>query len=244
MIQFSRFANVIAAQGGRVVLSIPEKLSRLMQSLKGVSEIVVDGAPLPTFDVQAPLISLPGILKVDIKNPPQQVPYLSADAELADQWKSRMISNNKGPRVGLVWSGQPKLKVDKYRSVPPEALAILKNAPVGQWYALQEMTLCPLALAWDNMTDLGMALDDFATTAAIMANLDLIITVDTAAAHLAGALGKPVWTIMRYSPCWRWGLDRLDTPWYPTMKLFRPAKPMEWTDVIKQIAEELKKFQK
>ena len=238
MIHFSRFVKMVRERVGRVLFLVPHDIAGLMATLAGPDNVITEDPRLFGFDEQITLTRLPRLFEVDICNPPASIPYLAADPVLVERMRAKM-SGRRGLRVGLVWAGNPKFVVDQHRSIPPADLAALKYLPVGQWYAMQTKTDLPPELMWDNMMNLGQDMTDFSITAAIMKNLDLMITVDTSSAHLAGALGIPVWTIMRYCADWRWLMDRSDSPWYPTMRLFRPGRVRQWDDVIGQIADGL-----
>lgn len=232
-IQMIRFAGSIKDAGGRVILECPKALAGLLKSVPGIDEIVVRGEEVPAFDVHLPLMSLPGILRVNSQVLPGPIPYLAGEPEKADLWRSRLESYAR-PRVGLVWSGNPKHANDRNRSMDPALLRPLL-AERGSFHTLQ-----PDATAIDGMVSLGGMLTDFAETAAAISAMDLVISVDTSVAHLAGALGRPVWTLLPHAPDWRWMLDRTDSPWYPSMRLFRQATRGDWAGVVSRVIEELR----
>lgn len=237
-IQFVRFAPKVASAGGRVLLGCPSSLFRLMQGVTGVEQ-VVRTQPLPHFDVQCPLMTLPLVFGTRVDSIPAQVPYLQVNPELARKWGDKLGPPNNRLRVGLTWAGGPGYKNDRKRSIALSALAPLIQVAGIAWFSLQkgptaaEAQQIPPGTTWIDFT---ADLDDFADTAALMSQLDLIISVDTAVAHLAGALGKPVWVLIPSKPDWRWLLDREDSPWYPTMRLFRQKNPGDWTQVIERVA--------
>ena len=227
-------------------------MTALLAGLSGGVQIVHSGASLPDFDVHCPLLSLPLALKTGVSNIPADIPYLAADPAKSRSWTDRLGEKTKR-RVGLVWSGgirpnQP-VSVNRRRNIPLARLAALRH-PAIEFYSLQkgqpgEMELAELKRGnWDgpDILDYSSALNDFSDTAALMDNLDLIITVDTATAHLAGALGKPVWILNRFDTCWRWFLDRTDSPWYPTAALYRQETDGDWDGVIARIATDLMEF--
>jgi hypothetical protein len=219
--QFVRYAPLVAARGGEVVLEVQPGLHRLLSRFEGAHEIVSRGRPLPEFRWQCPLLSLPRIFHTDIATIPAAVPYLHANAADVRAWSRRL--RREGLRIGLAWSGNPDHSRNRQRSIPLAQLAPLLQLQGATFYSLQKGS--PTAQLRDlpataKLIDLDAEQRDFADTAAIMSNLDLVISVDTAMAHLAGALGKPVWILLRYVPDWRWLLNREDSPWYPTARLF------------------------
>ena len=210
--------------------------------------------PAPTADCAAPLLSLPHLLKTTHETIPASVPYVFADPQLVEHWRETLAvqrtSSLRPPAssltVGLAWQGNPKCPGDRYRSIPLAAFAPLAQVPGVRLVNLQKgpgvEQLAAVAKAWP-IVDFGDSLDTangaFMDTAAIMKNLDLVITSDTSTAHLAGALGVPVWVALPVVPDWRWRLDHEDCPWYPTMRLFRQQQWGEWSDVFRQMAQRL-----
>lgn len=235
-LQFCRYVAIAAARGCRIIFQVPPSLARLFQGLAGAPMIVAQGQPLPPFDLHCPLLSLPGILGTRLDTIPADIPYLQADPGDIATWRSR-LATRPGPRVGLAWAGNRQLAADARRSISPERLASLLACPAVGWYSLQKDTAAPAG-----MTDLMADIRDFADTAALVANLDLVISVDTAVAHLAGAMGKPVWLLNRFDAEWRWLRDRCDSPWYPTLRQFRQAAPGDWEGVIARARAELERM--
>jgi tetratricopeptide (TPR) repeat protein len=238
-LQCLRFVPEVAARGGRLVLELPPPLTQLATSLNGGGEIVLQGRALPAFDVHCAFMSLPRVLGVALDNLAQRpVPYLRADPAAVDRWARRLAGTGSGLRVGLAWAGNPKHAADRRRSIPVERLADLSRVAGVRFYSLQvgeraqDLALLPL----DRMVDLSRDLTSFAETAAALANLDLVITVDTALAHLAGALGRPCWVMLAFSPDWRWLTERTDTPWYPSLQLFRQPSLGAWDEVLARVA--------
>jgi tetratricopeptide (TPR) repeat protein len=234
VIQFLRYAPIVAAMGCRVVVEVQKPLVELARQTEGVADVVEQGSTLPSFDTHCPIMSLPMVLGTNAGSIPAKVPYLRPPAERIEKWKDR-IAGLPGKKVGLVWAGNPKYKNDKLRSIPAEKLAALAGIPGVTWVSLQKNrpTEPPAEL---KLTDFTAELADFADTAAVIERLDLVVSVDTAVAHLAGALGKPVWIMLPSVPDWRWLLDRDDSPWYPTARLFRQTTPGDWADVLKRLA--------
>jgi len=239
-IMFGRYVPLLAELGGRVVLELQPPLMRLLSSLHGVERIVAKSDLPPLTDFHVPLLSLPHLLKTTIHSIPNDVPYFDLPAKLVASWRERMGVRAAGIRVGLVWAGKEKPYPN--RSCPPRHLALLLSMPGTSFFSLQagEKDRFPLPeeLA-SSMTDLTHHIVDLADTAALIANLDLVITIDTSVAHLAGAMGKPVWVMLPHAADWRWMLDRSDSPWYPTMRLFRQLHPGDWDSVVDEIAMDL-----
>jgi len=246
-IQFCRYVPLVAARGARVILEVQEPLHELMNTLPGAAQIISRGEPLPDFDIHCPLLSLPLAFGTRLETIPSVTPYLRAPAQALKKWQEKLGKKNK-LRVGLVWSGgfrpnQPELwSVNKRRNIPLAKLGGLKNPDI-EFYSLQkgqpaESELADLILrSWDGpqIVDFTSLLNDFSDTAGLVENLDLVISVDTSTAHLVGALGKPVWILNRFDTDWRWLLDREDSPWYPTARLFRQDETRQWDNVIARV---------
>ncbi len=242
-IQFARYAPLVAARGGRVLLECQPPLVRLFESLDGVGEIIPQGGVLPAFDTHAPLLSLPGILGTTGGTISCDIPYLSADRGRAEQLRDQLTALTGGLKVGLVWAGKPSHKNDHNRSLEFESLVGLLGLRDIFFFSLQfgPRSGDLRAAGCDGLiTDLSESIKDFADTAIVLEVLDLLITVDTSPAHLAGALGKPVWVLLPYVPDWRWLLDRDDSPWYPSLQLFRQDRPNDWSKPLRRLAEALK----
>jgi len=194
--------------------------------------------PLPPFDVFLPIFSLPRVFATTLETIPRDVPYLRVDDARAQRFAERLARVSR-PRIGLVWSG--KSVPDPLRSIEPALLARLTGLDV-RWVSLQKGEATAAVLPSElNVLDLAPELSDFADTAAAMMNVDLILTIDTAAAHLAGALGRPTWTLVPFSPDWRWMTDREDSPWYPTVRLFRQPSRGDWSSVLDRVAAGLRR---
>jgi hypothetical protein len=208
-----------------------------------VDEVCIEGEELPPFDVHLPLLSLPFVFGTTLATIPAQVPYLELDSELIGFW-NRELSYIRGFKVGINWQGNPKYRGDRHRSIPLAHFAALAAVPDVRLINLQKgFGTEQLKDARFSVTALGGQVDEargaFMDTAAVMKNLDLVVTSDTALAHLAGALGVPVWLALPYAPDWRWLLNREDSPWYPNMRLFRQATVSEWEPVFGRMAERL-----
>jgi hypothetical protein len=229
-IQFCRFARQVAQRAARVVLEVQPELRSLVASLDPAIPVIAAGEAFPPFDYHCPLMSLPLALKTTLDGIPHQRAYLSAPEDKTAQWRARLGASAK-LRIGLVWAGNPRLgvldanRIDRQRSLAFAQLAPLFEATDCEFYSLQKGDDAAAQLRasafGSRVVDWTDELVDFTDTAALVANLDLVITVDTAVAHLVGALGKPLWLLNRFNTCWRWLRDREDSPWYPTARLFR-----------------------
>jgi hypothetical protein len=205
---------------------------------------VAFGELLPQFDLQCPLPSLPRIFHTTIDSIPSQVPYMNADLQSVSKWRHRLHIDNSSLNIGLVWAGSPGHLNDRKRSCPIDLFLPIARIDGLRLFSLQKEI--PDRWASGSVTEMNLVdymeeIEDFSDTAGIIMNLDLIISVDTAVAHLAGALGKPVWTLLPFAPDWRWMLNREDSPWYPTMRLFRQPSSNDWESVISKVRNELEK---
>jgi len=242
-IQFARYVPMVAALGARVVLVVPEALYPLLSGFPGVSECLAlsSGMPLPAFDFHCPISSLPLALKTRLDTIPPPVTYLPAAVERrAQAWEDRLGPRNR-LRVGLVWSGNPKHVNDHNRSMPLRALTRILDLDAS-FVSLQKDPRPDdraVLLERTAIVDLTIGLTDFVETAALVRCLDLVVTVDTSVAHLAAALGRPTWILLPYTPDYRWLLDRDDSPWYPTVRLFRQDKTRDYGKVLDRVRDEL-----
>lgn len=238
-LQFVRYSQKLAETGGKIILECQPSLKSLLSDITGVDQVLAQGEPLPPVDFKIPLLSLPFAFATTIDTIPAQTPYISASPEKIASWQARLQKAQRtGLRVGLVWAGRPEHKNDRNRSASLAALAPLAEVAHTTFISMQkgsgEEELLNAPEGFD-ILPCGPLLEDFSDTAGLVANLDLIITVDTSVAHLAGAMGKPVWLMVPFSPDWRWLLDRQDSPWYPSMRLFRQPSQDDWASVIQQI---------
>jgi hypothetical protein len=237
-LQFIRFAAPISALGARVVVEAPAGLTRLLATAPGVAAVHPAGEPFPGFDFHLPLMSAPHRLGVTLETLPAEIPYLRAPAGQSEAWRRR-LSAFPGLKVGLVWTGNPALKLawsadaNARRSISLDRLRPLIDAPGATFFSLQK------DVRSGDVIDFMGEIEDFADTAALVEALDLVITVDTSVAHLAGALGKPVWILSRFDGCWRWLGHRPDSPWYPSARLFHQPRRDDWAPVIEQISTAL-----
>jgi tetratricopeptide (TPR) repeat protein len=233
-IQFVRYAPLVRAAGGAVIIEVLPHMERLVSWMDGEYRAVNALTAGVQFDVQCPLMSLPRRFRTELDYIPPPACF-SIPASLIEKWTARLRSGRMN--AGVVWAGNPTNYTDATRSIPAHLLAPLTRMPGIDWWSLQ---VGPSAADTpDGVVNLAEELIDFGETAAVVSALDLVITVDTAVAHLAGSLGKPVWLLVAYASDWRWLLHREDTPWYPSMKIFRQNSPREWADVIERVASEL-----
>ncbi len=242
VVQFCRYAPLVAALGARVVLEVPAALTLLLRSLGGVSSVHAVGEVLPECELQIPLMSLPNALKTTLTSVPAHIPYLRVDPERIESWRQRFAARPAAMRIGIASSGNPLHHNDRNRSISLSELEAI--FPFGSFYLLQKQVAerdLPY-LRGHPMEDLGTELVDFRETAAAIENLDLIISVDTSVAHVAGALGKPVWILLPADSEWRWMCDRGDSPWYPNARLFRQEKLGDWKTPVLELARELNNF--
>ncbi|MGI0489742.1 tetratricopeptide repeat protein [Pantanalinema rosaneae CENA516] len=232
--QFVRYATLVRDRGGRrVIVEAQAALVRLLETAPGIDQLVAQDTPLPDFDVHAPLLSLPRILGTTLDTVPATIPYLQAPSPLPHL----PISPSSSLKVGIAWMGNPNHKNNRYRSCTLTDWQPLFNLPGIEFYSLQKGEAEAELNSYPNLPvqDLSPYLKDFADTAAAIAQLDLILTIDTSVAHLAGALGKPTWLLLSFAPDWRWMIDRDDSPWYPTMRLFRQTAPGDWAGVFDRV---------
>jgi len=243
-LQFVRYAPLLAQRGANVVLEIQPPLQPLLApfaaSIAGVS-VVARGEPLPAFDLHCPILSLPLAFKTELAGIPASIPYLAAPEDRLEPWRQR-LPQGRTPKVAIAWAGSATHEQDRVRSIALEKLTPLFAAADVQWIGIQR-DLRPgdaeFLAAHPEILHVGGELADFADTAAVLALCDLAISVDTSIVHLAGALGRPVWVLLQHMPDFRWLLEREDSPWYPSARLFRQPDFGDWTSVIERVAREL-----
>lgn len=249
-IQFLRYIPMLARVGAKVMVWMPEELARLVRFIPGIVQLFSGNVQLPIFDYHCPIISLPRVFDTVLETIPAAIPYIHPDPALSRSWAAR-LPPSPGRRIGLVWSGEPRpydlaaLALDRRRSLPLASLAPLAEVSNIGWISLQKGDRASDAAT----PPAGMAIHDpmhevrdFADTAAIVANLDLVISVDTSVAHLAGAMGKPVFLLDRADNCWRWLSGRNDSPWYPSLRIFRQHRAGDWEPVIQEVTAALAQF--
>jgi tetratricopeptide (TPR) repeat protein len=237
-IQMIRYAPLVRDRGGRVIVLCRRELAELFASVNGIEQRIIEGETLPAFDLHVPLMSLPAAMGTTLQTIPNIVPYVRADPASIEQWKQKLAATS-GKRVGLVWLGSVAFG-DQRRQIDAAMLHPLRTVAGVTFVSLQK----PPAGAPVPMIDLTSELNNFGDTAALVMNLDLVICCDTAVAHLAGALGKPTWLLLPTPPEWRWMQTREDSPWYPTMRLFRQPTPGDWRSVVTRVCGELDEFVK
>lgn len=247
-LQFIRYLPALQAAGDKVLVEVQPPLMQLLAD-SGIANLVTLDRPLPPFDVQAMLMSLPMLLGTKLETIPANVPYLAARKNLIEAWSKRLAHEPGRLKVGIQWQGNPRSPLEPWRSMPLAEFAPLANIPGVQLFSLQQgfgsEQVAPLAATLP-LTDWTAELDrthgPFLDTAALIKSLDLVITSDSVTAHLAGALGVPVWVALSTSADFRWLRDRTDSPWYPTMRLFRQRRLGAWNEVFAEIAAELRKL--
>ncbi len=241
-IQFCRYVKKVKELGVKVIVEVQAPLKTLLQNLEGVSIILSKGEALPDFDYHCPLMSLPLVFKTNIHNI-ESVKYLKSDSAKTEIWKSKLNLTQK-LKVGIVWRGNAKHQNDLNRSIPLEKFTVLLANVNADFYCLQKelSSTEESILTQTNIPFLGNELNDFSDTAALIELMDVIISVDTSVAHLAGAMGKKVWILLAFNSDWRWLLDRNDSPWYESAKLFRQDETQDWANVMTVVNHELKKL--
>ncbi|MDE2063949.1 MAG: hypothetical protein KGJ00_16230, partial [Bradyrhizobium sp.] len=240
-IQFIRYARLVADRGARVICEVQPELALLLSQIGGIEIIAKGQALLPAFDMHCPLLSLPLAFGTDDATIPAKIPYLTASATRVAQWRERL--GHGVPRAGFVWSGSPTHKNDANRSIALARLApFFENLPLTCFGLQRDMRDADREIVRrvPNLIDLGEQLSDFDDTAAVISLLDVVVSVDTAVAHLAGAMGKPVVLLLPHAADFRWLRDRTDTPWYPTARLLRQPAFGDWDSVIGRLAGELR----
>lgn len=242
-LQFCRYVPLVARLGATVILAVPKALKRLMSTLSGCTAVVAEGEPIPRHDYCCSLMSLPMVFGTTVDDVPAQIPYLRADQPGIEKWQHR-LGRALRPRIGLVWTGRRYPPINYPRDMRLEQLRPVLDVDAEFISLQQDLSASERELldGAGRVSCLGGELQDFAHTAALIATLDLVITVDTAIAHLAGALGKPVWVMNRYASCWRWLQKRSDSPWYPTLRLFRQRSLGEWGPVVHEIRDTAEEF--
>jgi tetratricopeptide (TPR) repeat protein len=239
-----RYVRRVIECGARVILEIAAPLQPLLAEIEGVAQIVTRGHPLPAFDLHCPLMSLPLAFETTLTTIPAEVPYLSVPKIHAEKWRQRLPRSGM-PRIGISWAGRPDFKRDRERSIGLRRMLPILSRTDVQFFSIQKFLRDGDAeILRDNpqITDLGADIESFADSAAVMSSMDLVISSDTSVVHLAGALGKPVWILLQFVPDWRWLLDRNDSPWYPTARLFRQSERHNWDSVITDVDHALNAF--
>lgn len=235
-LQFSRYATLVSEAGGNVVVECQAGLTELIETVEGVQRAIIFGNGLPEFDVHAPFQSLPAILGTTLETIPARVPYISVRPEWRERWRNR-VGEGGDLKVGLAWAGNPLHPNDANRSIPASCFEPWAELPGVRWFSLQKNP--PAGLPPLPIVDWTQEMVDFRDTLALVEQLDLVISADSSVAHLAGALGKPVWTLLPFAPDYRWLIERADSPWYPSMRLFRQPLPRDWASVIRAVSAAL-----
>jgi tetratricopeptide (TPR) repeat protein len=239
-VQFVRYVSLIAGCGATVIVECQPPLKRLLQNVRSVSCVISRGEPVPRFDLHCPLLSLPLAFKTELASVPAEVPYIRACPEHIAKWRGRLPWKAR-LRVGICWGGSRAHLNDRNRSIPLDRFAKILSIPDIDFVSLQQEVSEPQAalLRHHGVLQLGSEFEDFADTAAVVAMLDMVVAVDTSVPHLAGAMGKVTALLVPFSPDWRWLLDRTDSPWYPTMRLFRQPAIGDWESPLERLRQEL-----
>ncbi len=240
-IQFARYARLAAAQGAQVLMMVHEPLAALLQNVEGVSRLLTNRDKLPAFDYFCPMLSLPLAFKTTLESIPSEPAYLQGNTDLESAWKERLGQGKHTKKIGIAWSGNPDHANDKNRSIALDRLLPLLQSEIDFIVLQKNISELDQTLLADhgNIAHYGEHMHDFADTAALIPHLDLVISVDTSIAHLAAAMGKPVWLLLPFSPDWRWMLNRSDSPWYPSMRLFRQPATGDWDSVLSAVKQEI-----
>jgi tetratricopeptide (TPR) repeat protein len=242
-IQFARYVEAVARRGATVILEVQPALLSLLSGIAGASRLVGRGEPLPHFDVHCPLLSLPLAFGTRLQTIPAAVPYLGPAAANVRRWRDKLGASGV-PRVGIAWSGNPDNPNDRNRSMALRKLMALQ-IPEARLISVQKEVRpadAKVLAANPHIGDFGTRLGDFSDTAALLSLMDVVVSVDTSVVHLAGALGKPVWVLLPFAPDWRWLMDREDSPWYPTARLFRQPGVGDWDSVVNRVKRELQRL--
>jgi tetratricopeptide (TPR) repeat protein len=241
-IQFVRYVPIMAKRGATVIVECQAPLVPLFKTVEGISELIAQGNPLPAVDYQIPMLSLPRAFKTRVDTVPAEIPYVHAEPVRVEQWRQKLGERDGSLRVALVWAGTPTHLNDRHRSIPLTKLAPLARVSNVKWFTLQ---FGPRAQetrsAGMDLIDMTGEIRDFADSAALLSALDLLISVDTSPAHLAGALGRDAWMLSPFNGDWRWGMASETTAWYPTLRIFRQERFGVWENVIERVATELAK---
>jgi hypothetical protein len=249
-LMFARYIPMLAKRGAKIIVVSHNEVAELLRTVPGVERVVPFATTLPAFHLYARLLSLPRIFATTLWNIPGQVPYVRVSPGRIEQWRQRVLADGAEAgvkRVGLVWAGNPTHSRDVHRSINLGDLAPLADVPGVIFYSLQKGARQEQAAnppAGMRLVDVAPQLKDLSDVGALLHSLDLLICVDTAPAHLAGALGKPVWTLVSYAPDWRWMLNREDSPWYPTMRLFRQPRLWDWASAVAKMRQSLVEWAK
>jgi hypothetical protein len=238
-LMFVRYARQVKALGGKVLLAVQKPLADLVATCPGIDEVIPKGGPVPPFDFHFPLPSLPWLFRTDLASIPAEIPYLRVPAQVPNRQAltERLALGEGRLRVGLAWKGSSAHPRDAQRSMPSACLSPLAELPEVTWYSFQRED--DLVEPFPGILPLGHLLSTFSDTAFALNAMDLLITVDTAVAHLSGALGVPTLLLVTNIPDWRWLMDRVDSPWYPTLHIYRQPRPGDWDDVIRQVVDDL-----
>jgi tetratricopeptide (TPR) repeat protein len=238
-----RYVRMLASLGAKVIVEVQTPLKSLLKTLEGVSMLIGKGETIPRFDVQCPTMSLPLAFKTTIETIPAKVPYLAVSKDIIEKWRSKLTGAEI--KVGIAWAGNPNHPSDLDRSIPLKSILPIVGVEGARYFSLQKDLRDgdkEILDVTSEIVQLDQAMNDFEDTAAIMMSLDLVISCDTSIVHVAGALSRPIWVLLPFSPDWRWLLDRNDSPWYPTARMFRQKSIGEWSTVTNDVCVELEKL--
>lgn len=241
-LQFLRYVPMVVAAGGQVFIDVPQQICRLAAQIPDVAAVIATGEPVPDHELQCPLMSLPLAFQTTLDSIPSRVPYLTVPED-AQRAAAQRTWPEHGLRAGLVWGTTPRSFEDSDRSIPLALFESMLSTKDTQFFSLQlGSQAAQLGAIQNQITDLSVAIADFADTAALVSHLDLVITVDTSVAHVAGALGKPTWVLLPFSSDWRWLTHREDSPWYPTVRLLRQQHPRNWAALLERVQSGLEQL--
>jgi len=238
-----RYVPMVAALGAKVIFEVQQPLRGIMESLQGVWKLISNGEQIPHFDVHCPAMSLPMAFKTRMDSIPEHVPYLAAPKEKVKKWRARL--GDEPFKIGIGWAGNPAFRYDFDRSILLKNILPICDVAGARFFSIQKELResdAEVLSANPDIVHLGNELNDFQDTAAVMESLDLVICSDTSIVNLAGALGRPVWVLLSSNPDWRWLLDRTDSPWYPSARLFRQTKNGDWSSVVTEVRAELERL--
>ncbi|HEY1686015.1 MAG TPA: tetratricopeptide repeat protein [Tepidisphaeraceae bacterium] len=243
VIQFIRYVPLVRQYGATCILQVPLPIKSLMEQVEGIDKVIIHGEKEPAYDCYISLMSLPALFGTALETIPAKIPYLRVPEKMRENWQRQLAEFKSDFKVGICWAGRPDHFNDTQRSTTLDQFAPLAKIPNIKFFALQKGTAAAQAQTPPpgmQLINLTHKLSDFLDTAAMIEQLDLVIAIDTVVVHMAGALGKPVWTLLPFTPEWRWMIDRFDSPWYSMMRLFRQSKQGDWAGIFAQVAQELR----
>ncbi|MCZ6763622.1 MAG: tetratricopeptide repeat protein, partial [Alphaproteobacteria bacterium] len=238
-IQFFRFAEMLKRRGTSIIAYCQRQLKRVVETIPGIDTVIAEGEPVPTFDYYVAALSVPAVLDIGLPDLPGRIPYVKEPTGYDRRFDMLLSATESTVRIGFAWAGRASHENDRQRSCPPDQFRQIMGQSDISLISLQRDRPALTGDFAASIVDTAALLDDFGDTAALIERLDLVITVDTAVAHLAGAMGKPVWVLLPYIPDWRWMLEVAESPWYPTARLFRQPAPGDWPSVFAEVDRQL-----